>query len=58
MAADEDLYHSAKEEFGDQFSVVFSYVKKGERVVKTKPVDIAKQYRKLKGMADTGDDDV
>jgi len=40
----------AKEEFGTKFLEVFSYVKNGKEVVKVKHADIARQYRRIKGI--------
>lgn len=50
MAEDEHLSQLAKEEYGDQFSAVFSYIKGGRQIVKVKAADIAKQYRTIKGL--------
>jgi len=46
----------ARDEFGSSFDATFSYVKNGQRYVKTKAGDIAKQYCLLKNISE-GDDD-
>jgi hypothetical protein len=46
---DARLYQKAKEEFGTSFDDTFSYMKNGQRHVKTKASDVAKQYMKLRG---------
>ena len=50
MAEAEHLSQLAKEEYGDQFSIVFSYIKSGRQIVKVKAADIVKQYRTIKGL--------
>ncbi|KIM35215.1 hypothetical protein M413DRAFT_79626 [Hebeloma cylindrosporum] len=47
----------ARDEFGSSFDNTFSYVKNGQRHVKTKAGDIAKQYCLLKNICDDDDDD-
>jgi hypothetical protein len=49
------LTEKAKVEFGDEFSLRFSYIKDGEQKVLSKACSIAKQYRRLKGMQDLDD---
>jgi hypothetical protein len=49
------LLQQAKDEFGSAFDTEFSYMKDGQRHVKTKASDVAKQYLSLKGIQ--GDDD-
>ena len=55
IAEDDRLVQLAKEEFGTKFLEVFSYVKNGKEVVKVKHADIARQYRRIKGIE--GDDE-
>lgn len=43
------LYQKAKDEFGSSFDDTFAYMKNGQRHVKTKASDVAKQYMKLRG---------
>jgi len=52
MRAVEDraLAECAKAEYGDDFAKIFAYSLNGGVRVKSKPCDIAKQYRKLKGI--------
>ncbi len=50
VAEDKRLSQLAKEEFGDDFPITFSYIKVGKKVVKVKSSDIAEQYRAIKGM--------
>lgn len=46
---DTELAERARHEYGDQFTRVFSYTKGPMRgIVKTKNLDIARQYRALK----------
>ncbi|KAF9054403.1 hypothetical protein BJ165DRAFT_1522942 [Panaeolus papilionaceus] len=47
---DAELAHQAQIEYGDRFDSVFSYRKGVRRIVKTRKVEIARQYRKLKTM--------
>ncbi|CAA7260797.1 unnamed protein product [Cyclocybe aegerita] len=51
------LCESAKLEYGEQFSSVFSYTKNGRKFVKTKASDIAKQYCELQGIQEDDNDD-
>ena len=46
----QQLSEDARKEYGDRFDEVFSYIKGGQRWVKSKACDIAKQYLKLKGL--------
>ncbi|PPQ78300.1 hypothetical protein CVT24_006498, partial [Panaeolus cyanescens] len=54
---DKELADMARSEYHDQFSTIFSYVKGGQRLVKVKDQDIARQYRKLKQLTSDWDDD-
>lgn len=58
MQAQEDsaLATRARSEYHDTFADHFSYKKGGIMYVKTKDKDVAKQYRRLVGIADCGDD--
>jgi len=56
-ATNERLYHQARNEFGTAFATTFSYMKNGQRHVKTKASDIAKQYVSLKGIQGYDDDE-
>ncbi len=60
-ATNERLHQKAKDEYGTAFDALFSYMKNGQRHVKMKASDVAKQYRLLKGIKgyddDEGDDD-
>ena len=49
-ATNEQLLQQARSEFGAAFDTTFSYVKDGQRHVKTKASDVAKQYLTLKGI--------
>ncbi|KAJ7210193.1 hypothetical protein C8J57DRAFT_1098284 [Mycena rebaudengoi] len=51
-AADEELAIRAKEEYGDEFKVKFSYrcSRKNQLVVMSKPSAIAKEYRRLQSL--------
>jgi hypothetical protein len=51
------LYQKAKDEFGTSFNDTFSYTKNGQRHVKTKASDVAKQYMKLRGEMDSDCDE-
>ncbi|PPR00574.1 hypothetical protein CVT24_005459, partial [Panaeolus cyanescens] len=51
---DKELADRARRE---QFSTVFSYVKGGQRLVKVKDQDIARQYRKLNNLTSDWDDE-
>jgi hypothetical protein len=51
-AANDRLYQQAKNEFGNDFDIMFSYMKNGQRHVKAKASDVARQYILLKGMDD------
>jgi len=59
-ATNERLHQQARDEFGAAFDTTFSYMKSGQRHVKTKASDVAKQYLLLKGIkgydGDEGDD--
>jgi hypothetical protein len=57
-ATNERLLQQAKDEFGTAFDTLtlFSYMKNGQRHVKTKASDVAKQYVLLKGIKDYDDD--
>lgn len=48
-ATNERLLQQARSEFGTAFDTKFSYMKDGQRHVKTKASDVAKQYLSLKG---------
>jgi len=54
---DNEMASRAKREYGDEFSKVFCYKKNGACFVKVKACDIAKQYRRLKNIADDMDID-
>jgi hypothetical protein len=56
-ATNERLHHQARNEFGTAFATMFSYMKNGQRHVKTKASDIAKQYVLLKGIPGSDDDE-
>ena len=56
-ATNERLHQQAKDEFGTAFDTTFSYVKNGQRHVKTKASDVAKQYVLLKGIKGYDDDE-
>ena len=47
----------ARDEYGSSFDATFSYMKSGQRHVKTKAGDIAKQYCMLKNICDDKDDE-
>jgi hypothetical protein len=49
-AMNEQLCQQAKNEFGSTFDTTFSYMKNGQRHVKAKASDVARQYILLKGM--------
>ena len=49
---DNEMASRAKQEYGDEFSNIFSYKKNGTCFVKVKACDIAKQYRMLKNITD------
>jgi len=51
------LHEQAKFEFGTAFDTTFSYMKNGQRHVKTKASDVAKQYALLKGIKGYDDDE-
>jgi hypothetical protein len=53
----ERLLRQARNEFGTAFDTKFSYVKDGQRHVKTKASDVAKQYLSMKGMQGHNDDE-
>jgi hypothetical protein len=55
-ATNEQLLQQARDEFGTTFDTEFSYMKDGQRHVKTKASDVAKQYLSLKGIQG-GDND-
>jgi hypothetical protein len=56
VKSDEDTAAIAKREYGSEFGEVFVYRKNGAVHVKTKPSDIAKQYRKLKSLPEMESD--
>ena len=56
-ATNEQLHQQAQNEYGTTFAATFSYVKNGQRHVKTKASDIAKQYVLLKGIQGYDDDE-
>jgi hypothetical protein len=49
-ATNERLLQQARNEFGTTFNTKFSYMKDGQRHVKTKASDVARQYLSLKGV--------
>jgi hypothetical protein len=53
----EELLQQARSEFGSTFDTTFSYIKDGQRHVKTKASDVAKQYLSLKGVKGYYDDE-
>jgi hypothetical protein len=53
----EQLCQQAKTEFGTTFDTTFSYMKNGQRHVKAKASDVARQYILLKGMNDDDEDE-
>ena len=53
---DEEIAACAKKEYGSQFREIFVYRKNGALHVKTKPSEIAKQYRILQNLCE-GDSD-
>jgi hypothetical protein len=53
---DNKMASRAKQEYGDEFAKVFCYKKNGACFVKVKACDIAKQYRRLKNIADDNHD--
>lgn len=55
-ATNEQLLQQARSEFGADFDTKFSYMKDGQRHVKTKASDVAKQYLSLKGIQGCNDD--
>ena len=54
---DEEVAAFAKKEYGSQFREIFVYRKNGALHVKTKPSEIAKQYRILQNLCDGESDD-
>jgi len=54
---DENLAATAKREYGNQFKEIFVYKKNGALHVKTKPSEIAKQYRALQNLCEEESDD-
>lgn len=56
-ATNEQLHQQARNEFGTDFDATFWYLKNGQRRVKTKASDVAKQYLLLKGIKGCDDDD-
>jgi hypothetical protein len=56
-ATNEELLQQARSEFGSTFDTTFSYIKDGQRHVKTKASDVAKQYLSLKGGYNDDEDD-
>ena len=57
QATNEQLLQQARSEFGTAFDSKFSYMKDGQRHVKTKASDVAKQYLSLKGIQGYNDDE-
>ena len=57
QATNERLLQQARSEFGPAFNTIFSYMKDGQRHVKTKASDVAKQYLSLKGIQGCNDDE-
>ena len=55
--ANERIHQQARREFGAAFDTTFSYMKDGQRHVKTKASDVAKQYLLLKGVQCYNDDE-
>ena len=56
-ANNERLHQQAKDEFGTDFDTLFSYVKNGQRHVKAKSSDVAKQYMLMRGIKDYDDEE-
>ena len=56
-ATNEGLLQQARSEYGAAFDTKFSYMKDGQRHVKTKASDVAKQYLSLKGVQGYNDDE-
>jgi hypothetical protein len=56
-ATNEHLCQQAKNEFGTDFDTMFSYMKNGQRHVKAKASDVARQYILLKGMNDNDNEE-
>jgi hypothetical protein len=56
-ATNERLHQKAKDEYGTAFDTLFSYMKNGQRHVKMKASDVAKQYCLLKGIKGYDDDE-
>ena len=57
QVTNERLLQQARSEFGTAFDTKFSYVKDGQRHVKMKASDVAKQYLSMKGMQGYNDDE-
>lgn len=57
QATNEQLLQQARSEFGTAFDTKFSYMKDGQRHVKMKASDVAKQYLSLKGVQGYNDDE-
>jgi hypothetical protein len=51
------LHQQARNEYGTTFDTVFAYMKNGQRHVKAKASDVAKQYVLLKGIKDYDGDE-
>jgi hypothetical protein len=56
-ATNERLLQQARSEFGAAFDTTFLYMKDGQRHVKTKASDVAKQYLTLKGIQGYNDEE-
>ena len=56
QVTNERLLQQARSEFGTAFDTKFSYVKDGQRHVKMKASDVAKQYLSMKGMGYNDDE--
>jgi hypothetical protein len=57
VAVDDVLARQATTEYGSSFPSLFSYRKGGVSHVMSKPADIAKRYRQLKGSVESDDED-
>ena len=56
-ATNEWLLQQARSKFSTMFDTKFSYMKDGQRYVKMKASDVAKQYLSLKGIQGYNDDE-
>jgi len=54
---DENIAAIAKKEYGSQFGDIFMYKKNGALHIKTKPSEIAKQYRALQNLCEEESDE-